>query len=396
MDGVLALPKKEDREKRQSAILRSLKELLQVATETNLKNLYEAVTMERMLGVVDPLLKQVKEHFEQVDRQRVAAVGRYFATRAGHREAVKFGIALLGVAGTRDDGDVLMKLGSHDEFTIFAAVAIERLAPDPEQRLWEMAQLVHGWGRIQIVERLARTNSPRIQAWLLREGFRNSIMNEYLACICARAGRLHEALRSSAVDRPLLDGAADIFRALICGGPAEGIDDYEHVAEAAESYVNHVWSSRGLDLRHFLAADDILRFIGDSTRKKARLRRGWTEEREGQVRVLCNNILGWESWRSIVMEGLVSSDEMTFYEADLAAHRLGISTRDIHFVKVRAAPTSSSSWYELLQQTQEDQIDEVLHFAESALPLEGIATGPSDSLGLGPKFEPHRALGWIL
>ncbi|MGH9455282.1 MAG: hypothetical protein ACRD2O_15080 [Terriglobia bacterium] len=88
--------------------------------------------------------------------------------------------------------------------------------------------MVHGWGRIQIVDRLVRTHDPQIQAWLLREGFRNSVMDEYLACICARADRLHEALKASGVDRPLLDGAAGIFRALIAGGPAEGIDEYEH------------------------------------------------------------------------------------------------------------------------------------------------------------------------
>lgn len=396
MDGVLALPTEEDREKHQTAILHSLGELLHAATEANLKNLYEAVTMQRMLGVIDPLLEQIQRHLGQINRQRLAAVGRYFATHAGHREAVKFGIAMLGVAGTSGDVDVLMKLGSHDEFSLFAAVAIERVAPEPEQRLWEMAQAVNGWGRIQIVARLVRTNDAQIQAWLLREGFRNSIMNEYLACTCARAGRLHEALRATVLDRPLLDGSAEIFRALICGGPAEGIDDYEHAAEAAESYVNHVWSSRGLDLLHFLAIDDILRYMGDSMRKEARLRRRWTEEREAQIRVLCNDILSRESWQGMVHEGLASSDGMTFYEADLAARRLGISTRDIHFAKVRAAPTTSSSWYELLRQTQEDQIDEVLHFAEAVLPLEQIATGPADSLGLGPEFEPHRALGWIL
>lgn len=222
MDGVLALPETEERENHGSEILRALDELLRVAADTNLKTLYEAVTADRMVGVADPLLEQVQIRLASTDRQRLGAVARYFATRAGHREAVKFGISLLGLAGTPDDIEVLMRLGGHDEFSLFAAVALIRIAPDAEQRLWELARRVHGWGRIQIVARLAHTNDPQIQAWLLREGFRNSVMNEYLACICARAGRLHEALKASVVDRPLLDGAADIFSALIVGGPAEG------------------------------------------------------------------------------------------------------------------------------------------------------------------------------
>jgi hypothetical protein len=35
-------------------------------------------------------------------------------------------------------------------------------------------------------------------------------------------------------------------------------------------------------------------------------------------------------------------------------------------------------------------------FAASALPLDEIATGPADSLGLGEKYAAHSALDWIL
>jgi hypothetical protein len=85
-----------------------------------------------------------------------------------------------------------------------------------------------------------------------------------------------------------------------------------------------------------------------------------------------------------------------FYEADAAAQQLGISTREVHFAKVRSAPLNSSSWYRLLQQTEVDQIEDVLHFAGEVLPLQQIASGPTESLGLGEKYEAHRALDWIL
>lgn len=385
-----------DPQKRTSQILKALRNLLGDANDVNLKVLYQTVIADQMLGAADSLRERIQKQSADYDQKKLTAVARYFAMRSGHQEAVKFGIVLIGVAGMRADTDILMKLGGHDEFSLFAAVALGRTATNPEQSLWELAQQVHGWGRIHIVERLARTNEPQIKAWLLREGFRNSVMDNYLACVCARACRLHEALTAPVVDRRLLDGAADIFRALIAGGPAEGIDDYEHAADAAEAYVNHVWADRGLDLRHFLTVDDILRYVDDPAKKDARLRRSWTEKCEGQIRTMCKDILSLELWRDLVYQGLATNDEATFYEADLAARKIGISTRDLHFAKVRAAPTMSSSWYELLRQTQEDQIDEVLGFAESALPLEKIATGPAEELGLGPGFEPHRALLWLL
>jgi len=112
---------------------------------------------------------------------------------------------------------------------------------------------------------------------------------------------------------------------------------------------------------------------------------------------MCSNLIDRPEWKDKVSQGLKSEDNRTFYQADSAAQQLGISTREIHFFdKVRAAPLKSSSWYRLLQQTDEAQIEEVLDFAARALPLEQIATGPVDSLGFGEKYDAHRALDWIL
>ncbi len=61
--------------------------------------------------------------------------------------------------------------------------------------------------------------NPVIKRWLLREGFRNSVMYEYLAATCARAGGLLAALGDDDVDRELLTGAGEILQALIAGRP---------------------------------------------------------------------------------------------------------------------------------------------------------------------------------
>jgi len=53
---------------------------------------------------------------------------------------------------------------------------------------------------------------------------------------------------------------------------------------------------------------------------------------------------------------------MVFYQSDIAAAKLKIDTRDSHFLKVRPATLTSRSWYRLLQQKNENQIDEVIAF----------------------------------
>jgi hypothetical protein len=53
-------------------------------------------------------------------------------------------------------------------------------------------------------------------------------------------------------------------------------------------------------------------------------------------------------------------------------------------------------WYFVMQTDALERIDRVVALAEERLPLEQIATGPADELGLGPKFEHHSALDFVL
>jgi hypothetical protein len=72
------------------------------------------------------------------------------------------------------------------------------------------------------VERLRETTDPDIRSWILREGYRNSIMHEYLAYIAATTGGLLEALRAETVDRRLLTAAGQILQALDRGRAGGG------------------------------------------------------------------------------------------------------------------------------------------------------------------------------
>jgi hypothetical protein len=400
LDGLLgrtiALPKEEDNGSRVQKLLDALNRLLKKASDSNLNSLYCIVIEGDILPVADQLLARLSSHFTTSQKSRLAQVGRYFASGADHAEAAKFGILLLEIGATRFDIPLLEVLATNDEFTLYSALALTRLVDNPEQCLWSIAKRVHGWGRIQIVERLAKTQNPEIQAWMLREGFRNEIMDEYLVGVCARAGHLDRALKNSHPDRQLLNGAAGILRALISGGPADSIDDYEQAPEATLAYADHISREPALDLVHLLCVSDIVKFLSDQTLWDSRRAKGWTDELREQIQRQCSEVFSRDKWRQIIARQLESEDTEKFYEADVAATQLGISTRDLHFAKVRAAPLSSHSWYRLLEQTDENQIDEVLAFASNALPLEKIGTGPEDQLGLGREYEPHQALVLLL
>jgi hypothetical protein len=231
--------------------------------------------------------------------ERLHKLARYMTMRAGDREAVKFGMALLGLLGQEGDLEVVATLGRHEEFTLYAAVAISHILSAPDRELWRLAKDVNGWGRIQVVERLSETEDAEIKAWLLRDGFRNSIEYEYSACECARGGNLAEALRVDAIDEELLLAAGEIIAALIIGKgrPAEGIDDYDQAAEACESYLRHLQRRRRTSPEHFLAVRQLQGFLDRTDGWPAREGKGWTPERRARLATMCVEFLAWSGWR---------------------------------------------------------------------------------------------------
>jgi hypothetical protein len=389
-------PEGGEQQKRSTEVVRALEAFLKRATEENLSNLYAIVQKEPLISSAEDLQKVMSAKLLNRYKSRIRETGRYLTTRADDRENVKLGIILIELSGDESDLLALELLATHDEFTLYAVVALTHLVSDPEQALWNVAKRVHGWGRVHVVERLNDTQNRDIQAWMLRDGFRNNVMDEYLAGICAKTGQLHEALKPAQIDEALLDGAADILKALVLGGPVDSIDDYAHAPEAVRRYLEHAANALSLDLAHLLCIARLKHFLSDEDGWEQRLSKRWTAEMREEARVMCSALIDRPEWKDKVSWALKSEDDRVFYQADSAAQQLGISTREIHFDRVRAAPSKSSSWYRLLQQTDETQIEEVLNFAARALPLEQIATGPTDSLGFGERYEAHRALDWIL
>lgn len=379
---------------RADKIEQALENLLRFSTNNNLKALYDAVTSDQIFPLADELAKRAAERVPRVQPE-VAAIGRYFAIGADRREAVKFGILLLAAAGDASDLKALETLAGHDEFTLYAAVASTRLVDDPEQCLWRLAQKVHGWGRIQLVERLDGTSNPKIQDWMLREGFRNRIMNNYLAGICALTGKLHEALAAPSIDPALLDSAGELLSALLEDGPSAGIDDYEYAPEALAGYVTQVARAVNPRLEHFVTVNQVLSFLDHEPRWQDELPNGWSLDLRNKLRGLCQAIVWRDGWRSQAERELASEDDYRFHIADQVASALGQNTWPHHFERIRKDPLGSS-WFRLMQLTDESNIDQVLDFATTVLPLDRIATGPSSELGLGREFAAEQALDWIL
>lgn len=381
-----------DAEETAREVLEALRALTGKAADGRAQALYSLLLEHPALEYVDQLLPAVAED-GRLDPERLHAVARWLATGAADREPVKCAVALLGLFQGGEDRDLLLTLGRHEEFTLYAAVALGNSEDDSELSLWALACLVTGWGRIQIIERLAETDDEQIKAWMLRDGYRNDIMDEYTALVCARTGGLPDALRRTDPDEKLLKGAGSLLSTLIRGrgGPSEGIESYPEGAEAAELYLRHL-RTRELDLEDFVAVSAIERFLNEEKGEAHDPALGWPERR-ATLLALTGALRSRPGWEEKIREGLKSDDRQTFWTATEAAQALGLDIWEVYFERTERG---EDHWYFVMQTDDPAQVDRVVRLAEERLPLDEIATGPGEELGLGPEYQHHSALDFVL
>lgn len=364
-------------------------------TAANKYALYQHILNESIVSLIDAVIESLLNE-QKLNHERLYELACSFATEAPDREIVKFGTAILGLYQVDENTPLFQTLGRHDEFTLFCSVALENIAEDAELALWELAQNVDGWGRIHVVERLAETENDEIKNWLLREGYRNSVLYEYLAFTCATTGNLLTALSEPYVDRELLTSAGELIEALINGGPAEDIDDYEDGAAVVELFLDRI-EPDAETLADFLHVRSIQQFlINDEADWESRSERGWNGQCRQEMLAICSQILNRPVWPDRVREALESSVEQEFYEANQVARVLGMPTWACHWNRLQEQPHDSGRWFNLMLECDETHISQVLEFAEQALDLEQISSGADDVLGFGPEYDQHSCLDFIL
>lgn len=378
-------------------LCKAIEDLLQTSSDENLRRLYDLTISAGVLGIVDDMVQTLVAQRDRLDAERFHALASYLARRGGHREAVKLGIALLGMLTTADDHATLTTLGTCDEFTLFVAVALNNQAPNQDaghRQLFDLAQRVHGWGRVQLVERLVETKDPEIRAWLLRDGFRNGVMYEYLACICARAGELAKALANPELDDALLLSAAELLSALVSGqgGPAEGLDDYEDASRAVGSYLGQLIARRPENVQHLLTTASLRDYLQQADGWEARAAHAWTEPHRQRCLAIAEEVLAWPEWRDLTLKAQASDDKVVAWAGDAGAKILGIDSWEHHLRNVERDGAGSTSWFRLFEETNASRIDAVLSMAERVLPLAAIGVGAADQMGMGKEFVAHGGL----
>ncbi len=343
--------------------------------------LHERLTEQQALSIADDLVAELSRR--RSPRDGLHRVARYLAEHGTRREPVKIGVVLLGVSGGERDRDLLLLLGVLEELTLYAVVALGRTQPDRWRATFELAQRVRGWGRIHAVERLKGCDDQDVKDWLLREGFRNGVMNEYLAHLAATTGGLFSALRGDDVDDALLDGAGAILAALAMGGPAEDLRDYDDALPALHRYAE-LMAGAEPSLRRL---DDLLTIAALTKEPDP----GWPADQVVTARF--RTLLERPAWGDVVRGVLADpADEYAFNVALSCAGRLGLPVLPDAMAWLENDPLNGYVWQWVLRHAGPDTVTDVTYLAERLIPLDGVDTGPDRNAGFGPAHAAERAL----
>lgn len=367
------------------------------ATSKTLGDLYDLMLRHSALESVDALNGRIVRG--GIDPSRLHAIARFLATRAPDREPVKMAIAWLGLLRGGDDDELLRALARHEEFTLYAAVALANRLEDPESTLYSLARQVEGWGRIHLVERLADSESPEVRRWLLREGFRNTVSLGYTALIAARTGQLREELERGHPDPEVFVAAGEILSTLMGEGVSGGIDDYEEGAAATARYLD-LLAERAERLEDLNHAATIRAFLLEEDEDAWAVREihGWTGELRARLAAQCDEILAWPAWREKIAQvasGEVGRDRAELAAADEAARALGIDLWDAHF---RRAEKELEPWHwQRIGSTRDPaRRMRVLELAEARFDLARIGSGPALDFGFGRAWKDASCLEMTL
>lgn len=388
------LSKEGNPEKKARRLFHLLCQQMMDPSGANRRVTYSLAMKEETISYVDLLLDIFQQEYDG-DSQPLKREARWLVTQSAHRGPVKLGIALLGMFQRQDELEVLYTVGKHDEFTLYAAVAIQNGVEDSNHCLFEMAKHVEGWGKIHLVAKL-EPESEEIETWLLKHGCENRIVNSYLAYPCAIKGRLDRALQAEVIDQELYRGAGVIIDALLEGGPAEDIDDYSASKSVITDYLRHS-ENHGANLGDFLVLANIRDYLEqDGHQWEKRRLHGWSVDARQELLEHCHTLIRRDIWPQLVWDNIDSQNGLERYRAIWAGRALELDVWPNLLRQLEKEPLNEGLYYDLMRSRDPERIQAVVDFAEDHLPLEQIAAGPRDELGLGPEYKPNSCLDFVV
>ena len=351
-------------------IYRALSQLARKSSQANRRRLRELFREGRVRVRIDPLRDRLSAESPPSAVQLYPEL-RELLLGSGHRDEVKYAIALMAGFGRREDADLFRILGRHEQFTLYAAIALASVADDPVEEWLGLLPHASERGRTELSELILR--EPRSQA--VRERLVRAGVGEGNALQLARGCRLDELLAPAEIDEALLAGAREIMDTLIWqwDWPAALID-YEAAGLALEQLVRQIGRRRP-KLAEYLTLSDLPRQLLEPVDAAALAACGLDPERCERILAAAAALLARDHWQADAEAALASADAHERWVGLQVAASLGLELGDYLAERLRADPLDAQSWRPYVADADEARMRDALEIALERWDMAELARG---------------------
>ena len=200
-----------------------------------------------IVRLYDEIIQVMIAHKADLNLENLLNYGDWLISYGVSLLSVKLGLTLISPFNVPFVEEVMTEFGVYDEFTYYAArvlslptwdncnVWVGKLDVDNgvptwqsgNDKLFNLAKNVRGWGRIHAVEYL-RPETQEIRDWLLYEGADNDIIPQYSADVCLQKSGAESRL-DSALSAKEFEAIGELIQIALESGPRPGITDGERI-----------------------------------------------------------------------------------------------------------------------------------------------------------------------
>ncbi len=201
---------------------------------------------------IDAIQKYIMENTDKLELEKMVNL-TFRCLSSKIVEMVKFGLIILEILSEPDEQikNVVRILGLSDEFTLFSIFNMLTWT-NGNNEVFDLAQKVHGWGRIHAVARL-EPETKEIKDWLLHEGIVNNVLAEYSALDVYEKVDIPSIMKSDISDEQFSD-IAKVLSALFMEGPFAGMRALkkEEAEEMLSDFLKQAEKHKTSDISHLL------------------------------------------------------------------------------------------------------------------------------------------------
>ena len=332
----------------------------------------------RMLPLVEKIEQWVNDNTGTIDAEALFEFAANIIVKTGNPECLKFALVLLEMMDTDDNDavkDVVRTLARSEELTLFAIFVAETWK-DSAEAILDFAKHTRGWGRIHAVEHIDAT-SGKVKDWLFHEGVKNTIGAAYSARTVAEKISLSKVFANPAFNSDDYLLARPIMEGLLNEGSLQGISSMNDRSEIIRGYLKQSENqthtaetiSTLLDLRDYLSNNIF--------------------PESGKLSDTLEKLLNSASIKQSVQQFITEKKGFRI------ACRMGIDCRDEILNAMSEDFNAHASLVDILPKDSET-LGKLFAIYRDKLPLQMMASGPKDNLGIGDEYRPYHQLSFLV